>query len=126
MTFIYISLDTHLMLFFFFFSLFRAAPMAFGSFQARGRIRTAAASLYHKATATRDPSLVCNLHHSLRQRWVLNPLSKARDQTCIFVDTSWVHITAEPRWELFMLIFKMWNWVVIYKTVFNFKVIRFQ
>ena len=39
------------------------------------------------ATAMRDPSHICNLHHSLRQHWVLNPLSKARDQTRVLTDT---------------------------------------
>ena len=32
-------------------------------------------------TATPDPSLVCNVHHSSRQRQILNPLSEARDRT---------------------------------------------
>ena len=36
---------------------------------------------YTRATATRDPSRVCNLHHSSRQRRILNPLSKGRDRT---------------------------------------------
>ena len=36
---------------------------------------------YTRATATRDPSRVCDRHHSSRQRPVLNPLSEARDQT---------------------------------------------
>ena len=30
---------------------------------------------------TLDPIHVCNLYHSSRQCWILNPLSKARDQT---------------------------------------------
>ena len=29
----------------------------------------------------RDPSQVCDLHHSSWQRWILDPLSKARDRT---------------------------------------------
>ena len=29
-----------------------------------------------------DLSLLCNLHHSSRQRWILNQLSEARDWTC--------------------------------------------
>ena len=35
-----------------------------------------------------DLSHVCNLHHSSRQHWILNPLSNPRDQTCILMDTS--------------------------------------
>ena len=31
------------------------------------------------ATATHNPSYVCNLHHSSWQCWILNPLSKARN-----------------------------------------------
>ena len=36
---------------------------------------------YTRATAMQDPSSVCDLHHSSRQCWILNPLSKAMDQT---------------------------------------------
>ena len=43
---------------------------------------------YITATATWDPSLVCDLHHSSRQHQILNLLSKARDRTCILLDTS--------------------------------------
>ena len=44
---------------------------------------------YTTVTATPDPSRVCDLHHSprQRQRWVLNPLSKARDLTCVLMDS---------------------------------------
>ena len=41
------------------------------------------------ATATADLS-ACDLHHRARQRWILNPLSEARDQTRILMDTSQV------------------------------------
>ena len=34
-----------------------------------------------------DPSHVCYLHHSSWQGWILNPLSEARDPTCVFMDT---------------------------------------
>ena len=54
---------------------------------------------YATATATRDPSHICNLHHSSWQRQILNPLSKARDQAQVLMDTSWF-ITTEPQWEL--------------------------
>ena len=41
---------------------------------------------YTTATATPDPSCICNLHRSLCQ--ILNPLSKARGQTHILMGTS--------------------------------------
>ena len=34
---------------------------------------------YTTVTATQDPSHICDLHHSLWQHWVLNPLSEAND-----------------------------------------------
>ena len=46
---------------------------------------------YATATATGDLSYVCDLHHSSLQCQVLNPLSGARDQTCILMNTSRVH-----------------------------------
>ena len=46
---------------------------------------------YTTATATPDPSLVCNLHPSSRQCQILNPLSQARDRIHILMDLSWVH-----------------------------------
>ena len=43
---------------------------------------------YTTATATPDLSLVCNLHHSLRQCQILNPPIKAMDRTQILMDTN--------------------------------------
>ena len=40
------------------------------------------------ATAMPDTSRMCNLHHSSQQCRILNPLIKARDQTCILMDVS--------------------------------------
>ena len=51
---------------------------------------------YATATATPDPCHICDLHHSSQQRRILNPLSKARDQTCVLVDASWVQVFLEP------------------------------
>ena len=42
------------------------------------------------ATATQDPSHICDLHCSLQQHGILYPLSEAGDQTCIFMATSQV------------------------------------
>ena len=41
-------------------------------------------------TAMPNPSHIWDLGCSLRQCQILNPLSEARDWTCILVDTSWV------------------------------------
>ena len=80
---------------FFVFLIFRAAPTAYGTSQARGPIRATAAGLT-TATATPDPSHVFDLHHSSWQHWILNPLSEARDQTYILMDTSQVRY----RWAM--------------------------
>ena len=74
---------SYLIPYFFFFFL----PMAYRSSQARGWIGAAAAGLC-PATVMWDPSHIWDLHHSLRQCRILNPLSKARDWTRILIDTS--------------------------------------
>ena len=45
------------------------------------------------AAAAAMPALshVCNLYHSSGQHQILNPMGKARDQTCILMYTSRVH-----------------------------------
>ena len=45
---------------------------------------------YARATATRDLSCICDLHHSSWQHQILNPLSKVRGQTRILMDASQV------------------------------------
>ena len=45
---------------------------------------------YTTATAMPDLRHVCKLHCCSWQCQILNPLSKARDRTCILMDTSWV------------------------------------
>ena len=43
---------------------------------------------YTAATATQDLSPVCAVHHSSQQCQILNPLRRARDETCILMDSS--------------------------------------
>ena len=43
------------------------------------------------ATETQDLSPVCDLHHSSQQRWILNPLSEARDRTHNLMVPSQIH-----------------------------------
>ena len=61
-----------LLLFIYFFLLFRAAPTAYGGPQARGLIRAV-------ATAMSDPICICNPHHRSQQCRIFNPLSQAKD-----------------------------------------------
>ena len=45
---------------------------------------------YTTATATWDPSCICDLHGSLGHYCILNPLSEARDRIHILMDTNQV------------------------------------
>ena len=65
-----------------------AAPAVYGSSWPRGGIQATAAD-YATVMATLDPSHICKLCHGLWQHQNFNPLSEARDQTRILVDTSW-------------------------------------
>ena len=67
---------------------FRATPVAYGGSQAIGV--ESELQLLAFATAMKDLSHVCNLHHRSQQYQILNPLSRARDQTHILTDTSQV------------------------------------
>ena len=78
------------MLFFFFFFLFRDAPLAYASAQASDRTGATALLVYARAIATLHPSHDCDLHRSTWQRWILDPLSEARDRTHILMDPSQV------------------------------------
>ena len=75
--------------FFFAFCFFRATCVAYGS--SRLGVETEQQlPAYTIATATRDPSHICDLHHSSQQCWILNPLSEAKEGTWILMVPSWV------------------------------------
>ena len=73
----------------FFFSFWFFFSMQHMEIPGLDQIRAAAAATA-TAIAMQDPTLVCDLHHSSQhsQRQILNPLSEARDQTHILMDTS--------------------------------------
>ena len=73
--------------FFGLFFFFRATPMAYGGSRL-GVESELQLPAYTTATAMGDPSHVFDLYHSLWQCQILNPLSEARNQTCILLDTS--------------------------------------
>ena len=70
-----------------FFWLFRAAFAPFGVPRIGVELELQLLA-YTTAIATWDPSYVCNLHHSSRQRWIPDPLNEARDGNRILMDTS--------------------------------------
>jgi len=83
--------------FYFTFCLIRATPSAYGGSQARGWIGAAAASLYHSHSNTRfEPRLWPT--PQLMPLPNVNPLSKARDGSCIFMDTSQIHFHWATTW----------------------------
>ena len=84
----------------FFFLLFRAALAAYGNSQVGGQIRATVTSLHHSHNNTgSEPRLWPT--SQLMPMLIPNPLSKARDWTCILVHTSWIHFccatTGTPR-----------------------------
>ena len=74
-----------------------ATPVASGSFQGLGVKSELQLPACTTATATLDLSRICNLCCNLRQRQILDPLSKARDHTHILIDTMLGSEPAEPR-----------------------------
>ena len=86
---LHLELPSCLKITLFFFFPFYASTCGKWKFpSARGRIG-ATAEATATVTATLDPSHICNLHHSLWQLRILNPLSKARNQICIPTETKW-------------------------------------
>ena len=69
------------------FCLFRDTPATYGGFQVRGGMGAVAAGVHHSHSMP-NPSSFYDLHHSSEQHGILNPLSKARDQTCILMNAS--------------------------------------
>ena len=78
---------------------------------------------YATATATRDLSRVCNLHHSSWQHRILDSLSEARDWTVILMDTSWICFccaTVGTPWAAFWRMTDRWLILVssVYRTLY--------
>ena len=89
-----------------YFSLFTALPAAHGGSQARGSIRPAPAGLHHSHSSARSEQNLGTML-SLQQRQLLNPLSKARDQTRILMETMSGFSPTELQQELPFPIFRV-------------------
>ena len=77
------------------FFFLRAVLWAYGRSQAGGRIRAVTAGLYHSHSNARS---MLRLWATSQLHQIVNPLSEARDRTCILIDTSQI-ISAKPPWE---------------------------
>ena len=75
----------HVCLFIYLFIFFMTACAAYGSSR-RGVESELQLLAYTTATATLNLSHIFKLCHSLWQPWILNPLSEARDRTCILME----------------------------------------
>ena len=84
-----ILMHTSLVLFFFVFLGLHLQLVEFPRLGVESELKLLA---YTTATAIQDPSHICNLHHSSRQHWILNPLIEARDQTCVLMDAGQIHV----------------------------------
>ena len=93
----------------FFFCLFRVTHLAYGSFQARGRIGAIVTDLHHSHSNARSK---LPLGPIPQQHWILNPPSKARDRTCVLRDTSQIcfhwAMTGTPIMSFFWLQHSSW------------------
>ena len=91
----------YFILFYFLFLLFRAAHTRIWKFLGWGSNRS------YSCWPIPQPQehKICELHHSSGQRLILNPLSEARDQTCILMDNSGIHFccvtTGTPKHFIF-------------------------
>ena len=85
---------------------------------------------YATATATPDLSHTCDLHHGSWQCRILNPLSKARHQSCNLMVPSQIHFHCAMTWTPISRVFKnAIVWVPIMAQLFysslNLKCISF-
>ena len=70
------------------------------------------------ATATRDPSLICDLHCSSQQCQVPDPLSKARDSTYTIMDSFLLHHSGNSLFLVFKEVQK-YNFIVVINNISN-------
>ena len=69
---------------------------------------------YAMATATRNPSPICDLYHSSWQHWIPDPLTEARDRTRILMDTSQICFCCTPMGTSDFLVFELYSMNMVY------------
>ena len=81
------------------------------------------------ATAMPVLSHICNPHHSSQQRWILNPLSEAKDQTSNLMVPSWIRfhctMTGSPIMNVLVCIYTYTEQISLGFVCFLFFVFSF-
>ena len=85
-TFLLVDQEYHLLWDSFFFFFFKGPHLWHMDVSRLGVKSELQLPAYTAATATQDLSHIYDLHHSLQQRGILNPLNEARDRTCVLMD----------------------------------------
>ena len=67
-----------------------------------------------------DPSCICDLHHSLWQCWILNPLSEARDRICVLTN-----MDSFPLRHNRNSINSVFNWEILFNSLSFLKAFMF-
>ena len=68
---------------------------------------------YATATAMPDLICICDLQHSSWQRWILDPLSEARDRTGVLMVISWVHYHCTTTGTLVSVFLISWFYFIL-------------
>ena len=87
------------------FFFFRAVPIAY-EIPRLGVESELQLPTYATATATPDPSHVCDRHHSSWQCQFVNPLAGARDQTRTLMDIMWGSLLLSHNGNSLFILFK--------------------
>ena len=111
-----LKLFIYLFIYFCFFAISWATPAAYRDSQARGLIGAVATSLCHSHSHSQIQAM--SVTQLTRQRWILDPLSEARDGTCNLMVPSWIcfHCTTEGTQSVTFLgsSLQPHNWTLIF------------
>ena len=75
--------------------------------------------VYATATATQDPSCICDVHHSSQQHQIPNQMSEVRDWTWILRDTSWIRFLCTTTGNSFHSPLKGEKFISVYSELSN-------
>ena len=102
--------------FFFFFLLFRAAPMAYGFSKARGRIGAKAVSLHHSHINEGSMPYLWPTPQLMAMADP-QPIEWGQGSNCFFMDTSWICFRCTTQQELLFYFFE-YTFYILFLLIF--------